>query len=225
MALLAAALVFVAVAPAPLPRVRGRLRHGHFVLTDVVDRVSDLRLYLRRPSDEADVVAQAMELAARALRAGASLLTALEAVSAELPEAGLDEVVNRVRGGLSLSGALEQWVGDVAERQTAAAMLVLGHSSGAAMASSLERAAASLRQRRALRDEIRALTAQTRASATVVALAPAGFAAIVTIVDRDATRVLFTTPVGLVSLAAGLALEGLGVWWMRRLCRGVARWA
>ena len=225
MALLAAALVFVAVAPAPLPRVRGRLRRGHFVLTDVVHRVSDLRLYLRRPSDEADVVAQAMELAARALRAGASLLTALEAVSAELPEAGLDEVVNRVRGGLSLSGALEQWVGDVAERQTAAAMLVLGHSSGAAMASSLERAAASLRQRRALRDEIRALTAQTRASATVVALAPAGFAAIVTIVDRDATRVLFTTPVGLVSLAAGLALEGLGVWWMRRLCWGVARWA
>ena len=225
MALLAAALVFVAVAPAPLPRVRGRLRRGHFVLTDVVHRVSDLRLYLRRPSDEADVVAQAMELAARALRAGASLLTALEAVSAELPEAGLDEVVNRVRGGLSLSGALEQWVGDAAERQTAAAMLVLGHSSGAAMASSLERAAASLRQRRALRDEIRALTAQTRASATVVALAPAGFAAIVTIVDRDATRVLFTTPVGLVSLAAGLALEGLGVWWMRRLCWGVARWA
>ena len=225
MALLAAALVFVAVAPAPLPRVRGRLRRGHFVLTDVVHRVSDLRLYLRRPSDEADVVAQAMELAARALRAGASLLTALEAVSAELPEAGLDEVVNRVRGGLSLSGALEQWVGDAPERQTAAAMLVLGHSSGAAMASSLERAAASLRQRRALRDEIRALTAQTRASATVVALAPAGFAAIVTIVDRDATRVLFTTPVGLVSLAAGLALEGLGVWWMRRLCWGVARWA
>ena len=225
MALLAAVLVFVAVAPAPRPRVRGRLRHHRFLLTEVVHRVSHLRLWMRRPTDEADIVAQAMELAARALRAGASLLTALEAVSAELPEAGLDEVVNRVRGGLSLSGALEQWVGGAAERQTAAAMLALGHSSGAAMAASLERAAASLRQRRALSDEIRALTAQTRASATVVALAPAGFAAVITIVDRDATRVLFTTSVGLVSLAAGLALEGLGVWWMRRLCRGVARWA
>ena len=152
-------------------------------------------------------------------------LTALGTVAQELPESGLGEVVRWVRGGISLSEALDRWVGGIAERQTAAALLVLGHSSGAAMASSLDRAAASLRQRRALGDEIRALTAQTRASAAVVALAPAGFAVVIAVADPEALGVLFTTPVGLVSLAVGLALEGVGLWWMARLCRGVARWA
>ena len=93
------------------------------------------------------------------------------------------------------------------------------------MASSLDRAAASIRQRRALGDEIRALTAQSRASAAVVALAPAGFAVVIAVADREALSVLFTTTIGLVSLAIGVVLEGLGLWWMRRLCRSVARWA
>ncbi len=197
-----------------------------------------------------DDVAQALELAARSLRGGASLLTALGTVSNELPEVGLGDVVRRVEHGMGLKEALDHWVngrvaeartvatrlvrggvraeiGDRgrAERQTAAALLVLGHSSGAAMASSLDRAAASLRQRRTLGDEIRALTAQTRASAAVVALAPAGLAVVIAAVDPQALGVLFTTPIGLVALVTGLVLEGLGLWWMNRLCRGVARWA
>ena len=224
-ALLAAVLVFVAVAPGPFPRARGRLDQRRHPAAALADRVTARWQARAGRTEEADIVAQALELAARALRSGASLLTALDAVATELPEAGLGEVARRVRGGFSLRAALDRWAGTAPPRQAAAAMLVLGHASGAAMASSLDRAAASLRQRRALGDEISALTAQTRASATVVALAPAGFAVIVAGVDPDALTMLFTTPVGLVSLTAGLALEGLGVWWMRRLCRGVARWA
>ena len=225
MVLLAAVLVFVAAAPAPTPWARGRVEARRRFVGSALARAWALALRRVRRSEDVDVTPQALELAARALRAGASLLTALEAVADELPEAELVEVVRRVQGGLSLSEALDRWVGDHGDRRTAAALLVLGHSSGAAMASSLDRAAASLRQRRALGDEIRALTAQTRASGLVVAAAPAGFAAIIAVVDRDALRVLLTTPVGLVSLVAGLALEGLGVWWMGRLSEGVARWA
>ena len=174
---------------------------------------------------QADAIPQALELAARALRSGASVLTALDSVAIELPETGLREVVSRVRRGLSLTEALDGWIGGAPDRQTAAALLLLGHSSGAAMAASLDRAAASLRQRRALGDEIRALTSQTRASGVVVAAAPAGFAVVVTAVDRDALGALVSTPVGLLSLGLGLVLEGLGLWWMGRLCRGVVRWA
>lgn len=175
-------------------------------------------------SRQADALPQALELTARALRSGASVLTALDSAAAELPETGLGHVVHRVRGGLSLSEALDGWVAGVPERQTAAALLVLGHTSGAAMAASLDRAAASLRQRQALDDEIRSLTAQTRTSGVVVAAAPAGFAVIVALVDRDALSGLVTTPVGLMSVGVGLVLEGLGLWWMARLCRSVARW-
>ena len=224
-AVLAAALLFVALAPdLPLTGPRGRTsRRGR------PRRAGPTRLWAavqrwRGRSDQAEAVPQALELTARALRSGASVLTALDGVATELPETGLRAVVNRVRGGLSLSDALDDWVAGAPDRQTAAALLALGHTSGAAMAASLDRAADSLRQRQALDDEIRALTSQTRTSGIVVAAAPAGFAVIVTLVDRDAMTGLVSTPVGLVSLVLGLALEGLGIWWMARLCRGVGRW-
>ena len=223
---LAGVLVLVALMPdLPLARPRGRtpgrVRPRHALPHRLLAAV---RRWTGR-SRRTDAVPQALELAARALRSGASVLTALDSAAAELPETGLRQVVRRVRGGLSLSEALDDWVGGVSERQTAAALLVLGHTSGAAMAASLDRAAASLRQREALDDEIRALTAQTRTSGVVVAAAPAGFAVIVTFIDRDALSGLLSTPLGLMSLGLGLVLEGLGLWWMARLCRSVGRWA
>lgn len=225
-AVLAAVLLFIALAPdlqqaGPRGRTprRGRPRGvGSTRLWTAAQR------WRGRP-DQADAIPQALELTARALRSGASVLTALDGVAAELPETGLRAVVSRVRGGLSLADALDDWVADTPDRRTAAALLVLGHTSGAAMAASLDRAAASLRQRQALGDEIRALTSQTRTSGMVVAAAPAGFAVVVTLVDTGAMGGLLATPVGLASLVVGLALEGLGLWWMARLSRGVGRWA
>lgn len=225
-AVLTAVLVFVALIPDPtLARPRGRMLRRTWSRRAVPPGLLAALRRWTQPTRQADAVPQALELTARALRSGASVLTALESAAAELPETGLRHVVRRVRGGLSLSEALDDWVAGASARQTAAALLVLGHTSGAAMAASLDRAAASLRQRQALDDEIRALTAQTRTSGVVVAAAPAGFAVIVTLIDRGALSGLVSTPAGLVSLALGLVLEGLGLWWMARLCRSVARWA
>lgn len=225
-AALVAVLLFVAMAPTPTVIRRGGRPEGDrsAQTADTARSWAWLQRWSSRKGSP-EVIPQALELIARALRAGASLRTAIDTVAAELPETGLSWVVDRAQSGVSLSDALDRWAEGDTDRQTAAALLVLGHSSGAAMASSLDRAAASIRQRQALSDEIRALTAQTRASGIVVAVAPAGFAAIIALVDRDAVRVLLTTPIGLVSLAVGLTLECLGVWWMSRLSSGVSTWA
>ena len=221
-----AVLVFVALSPTPLwLGARGRSRRLRRPPEVAGSRLLALPRRWRKRSGQDDAIAQALELSARALRSGASVLTALDTVATEIPETGWREVVGRVRRGLSLTDALDVWVGGLPERQTAAALLVLGHRSGAAMAASLDRAAASLRQRQALGDEIRALTSQTRASGAVVAAAPAGFAAVVAVADPGALGALLATPIGLLSLVVGLVLEGLGIWWMGRLCRGVVRWA
>ena len=225
-ALLAAVLLFAALAPAPLRLgTRGRSGRLGWLAGGTASRLSALSGPWRQRHGRNDAIPQALELTARALRSGASVLTALDTVATEIPETGWREVVGRVRGGLSLTEALDGWVQDLPERQTAAALLVLGHQSGAAMAASLDRAAASLRQRRALGDEIGALTSQTRTSGMVVAAAPAGFAAVVAVADPGALGALVATPFGLLSLMAGLVLEGLGVWWMARLSRAVMRWA
>lgn len=220
---LAAVLVFVALAPAPRrPGTRGRAKR-RLGPGPIGSGLAALIERWRHRRD--DSLPQALELTARALRSGASVLTALDTVATEMPETGWTEVVGRVRGGLDLTEALDGWADGRSERQTAAALLVLGHRSGAAMAASLDRAAASLRQRSALGDEIRALTSQTRVSGMVVAVAPAGFTAVIAVADPGALGTLVATPIGLLSLMAGLVLEGLGVWWMGRLSRGVVRWA
>ena len=225
-AVLAAVLVFVALSPTPLwLGARGRSGRLRWLPEVAGSRLSALSRRWRMRFGQDDAIPQALELSARALRSGASVLTALDTVATEIPETGWREVVGRVRRGLSLTDALDVWVGGLPERQTAAALLVLGHRSGAAMAASLDRAAASLRQRQALGDEIRALTSQTRTSGQVVAAAPAGFAAVIAVADPGAMGALLATPVGLLSLVVGLVLEGLGIWWMGRLCRGVVRWA
>ncbi len=219
---MAAVLVFFALLPASPRSIRQRLIPG--APEPRVLPPGWLAVTGRRRPPEIETVAQLLELTARALRGGASLLTALGGVAAELPESELGPAIESAYAGMRLNACLDRWSEGSPERQRAAAVLVLGYSSGAAMASSLDRAAATLRQRQGIGDEIRALTAQTRLSTLVVALAPAGFAAVVTAVDRDALRAVFTTRVGLVSLVAGLALEALGVWWMRRLSSSVARW-
>ena len=228
MVVIAAGLVFVAVAwSRPPPRGRSARPAGPVgALTEAWARI---RTQLS-PDDHAIVVAEMLELVARALRGGASLPVALKTVSAELPEADLAPVLRRIAGGLSVTEALDRWALDATDsgartaRQTAVALLMLGHGSGAAMAASLDRAAASIHQRRAWRDEIRALTAQTRASGLLVALAPAAFGLVVALVDSEALAVLVTTPIGWLSLSVGLGLEALGVWWMTRLTRGVSAW-
>ena len=224
--MLAAVLVLVALSPElVLTRPRGRrARAGRLPGAGAAPLAGLAARWLGR-SEQADAIPSALELTARALRSGASVLGALDRAATELPETGLGQVVQRVRSGLSLAEALDGWVDGQRDRQTAAALLALGHSTGAAMAASLDRAAASLRQRRALGDEVRALTSQTRASGLVVAAAPAGFALIVAAVDHNALRALVSTPVGVMSLVAGLVLEVLGIWWMGRLCRGVVEWA
>ena len=160
-----------------------------------------------------------LELTARSMRAGLSMRASLVRSAEAVPAAGLGPALARADTGASLSEALDGWSAGIEhpDADLTAAVLLLGDASGAAIASQLDQTAARLRQRAALADEIRALTAQTRASATVVALAPLAFAAVVATADDRLIASTFGTTVGRVSVGVGLVLEVLGVWWMRRL--------
>jgi tight adherence protein B len=162
-----------------------------------------------------------LELAARSRRAGLALLPSLAAASESLPEVELAPALARISAGSSLTAALEDWARSRAhpDADLVVAVLLLGDASGAAVSARLDRTAATLRHRATLADEVRALTAQTRASATVAALAPIGFAVVVGATDGRFFEEAIGSSIGRLSVGAGLVLDGLGVWWMRRLTR------
>ena len=130
-------------------------------------------------------------------------------------------VRSRTRLGLDLVDALSRWA---AERPLdgfaeAAGALAVATTTGGRAATAITGLAASLRDRLATVAEARALSAQARASAVVVGVAPLAYLVFAAIVDPASVTVLVGTTFGRLCLVAGLTLDGLAALWMRRLLR------
>ena len=168
----------------------------------------------------------ALEAMARALRSGGSMRQAVEEAAVATPEP-LAAELRLVSAQAARGGPLATALQGLGERQPlpgvrlAVAALCLGVETGGAQARAVDGVASTLRDRLGVTAEVRALSAQARLSAVIIGLAPVGFGAFAAATDpRTATFVFHTVP-GLLLLAVGLALDGLGWLWMRRLSRVV----
>ena len=166
----------------------------------------------------------AVEAVAAALRSGASLRQALaEAAGATKGAVGADLalVVAAVNRGATVVNALEGWAARRPRRgvHLVVAALCVGAEAGGARAQAVDGVAATLRFRLAADAEARALGTQARASAAVIASAPVAFCVLAAVSEPRASSFLFRTPVGLLFLSGGLALDATGALWMGRLTR------
>ena len=165
----------------------------------------------------------ALERIAGGLRSGLSLRDAVAGAGDGIPgPVGRDLAALGERAARSgLVSALDRWRTErpLGAVSLAGAALAIAAEVGGERARAIDAVATTLRQRSALAAEVRALSAQARASATVIALAPIAFAAVSATLDGRAVRFLFRTPLGVAVLSAGLFLDGVGAWWMARLCR------
>ena len=165
----------------------------------------------------------ALERIAGGLRSGLSLRDAVAGAGDGIPgPVGRDLAALGERAARSgLVSALDRWRTErpLGAVSLAGAALAIAAEVGGERARAIDAVATTLRQRSALAAEVRALSAQARASATVIALAPIAFAAVSATLDGRAVRFLFQTPLGVAVLSAGLFLDGVGAWWMARLCR------
>ena len=180
----------------------------------------------RRRRDDRAALPLALELLARELRAGATVPHAVRAVAAdEACGRSLVSVVERIERGGRVIDELDRWAAasPSPDAHLARAVLQLGFTTGAALADSLDRVGATMRDRLELDDELRALTAQSRASATVLAVAPAAFLLVLGLTAPELVAPLVTTRLGWICLLAGIGLDAVGFWWMRRLVAGVDR--
>ena len=171
-----------------------------------------------------DSLPDALEAMARSLRSGASLHQAVgEAAAATQGTLGADlgSVAHEASHGRALTAALDQWAvhRPLPGVRLATSALGLGAETGGAQARALDGVAATLRSRRAVGREVRALSSQARMSGVVITLAPLGFSALAAATDERTASFLLATPLGLFCLASGLALDGAAALWMQRLSR------
>jgi tight adherence protein B len=181
----------------------------------------------QRPAQVSAQVPEFLDAVARSLRAGRSLVGAVGATIDELREplaAEVRAVWLRVEAGVPLPDALR----GLASRgratdalPTAAAALLIAREAGGPQAMVLDGLAASLRARQAARRELRALTMPVRASASLIAVAPVVAFVVMVTLDRHTASRAFASSAGRIAAVAGGVLDVVGLWWIRRLIRGV----
>ncbi|UOE22169.1 type II secretion system F family protein [Thermobifida halotolerans] len=182
-------------------RMRGRRLHG------CVDVCRTMVAELRCGSTPAAALATAV-------RDTDPLLAAELADVAALTEAGHDPApalrsAARLPGASGLAGLAVCW-------RVAA-------SSGAGLAAVVERLAEGLTQEEALLRELDAQLAGPRATAALLAGLPVLGLLMAGALGGAPLSFLLTTPLGVGCLAAGTALDALGLWWIRRMVDRVAR--
>lgn len=225
-----AVLVLAGIRPMPAPRRPGAPGAGRSSGTtarawaaDALERARPRRRQRHRDAQ----LPEALDRLASALRAGVAIGPALGDVASQLEDplhGELQPVGQAVRRGDSVAVALQRWAdapAASADVRLVVAALSLGAIAGGEVARAVDRVAATLRERRELQAEVRALATQARASAGVLAIAPIAFAALVTTIEPQAGAFLVTSSVGVACLLFGLALEAVGIAWMARITRSV----
>jgi tight adherence protein B len=168
-----------------------------------------------------DQLPETVSLLASTVRAGHSLLQGLEQVAKESlePTRGAFETVVREIGlGASQDEAIERlgqrFSSD--DMSLIVASINVHQQTGGSLAHILDDISATLRERVRIEGDIRALTAQQRYSAYVLALLPVAVAAALFLISRDYIQLLFE---GTLRIAAALAavLIVAGFFTMRRM--------
>lgn len=170
-----------------------------------------------RTATDLDVAAWCDDVA-RAIRTGASLTSAVrDCVEHPAVATVTDPIVARLSRGQSLSTALRATPAD-SGTAVGLALTVLRSCAevGGPAASPLERVAATLRDRNAIRQEQHSQSAQAQMSARVMTLVPIGMLALLATTDPN-VRDAVATSAGLAAVVSGAVLNVAGWWWMQRI--------
>lgn len=164
----------------------------------------------------------ALDLVGNSLRAGLSLVQALEVVSQEAPAPIRLEFLAAVRDcrlGLAPEEALEKMLKRWPHADLELFVVAAGVSlrTGGNLAEVTARLVETVRERFRLKGRIAALTAQGKLSGWVVGLLPVALLAILAVLDPPLISNFVSHPLGWVILAVSAALEVAGAFFIRQV--------
>lgn len=175
----------------------------------------------RRKKFDAQLV-DAITIVAGAMKAGMSLLQAMEQVTREMGPPIRQEFAHALqenRVGKPIIQALRDMKNRIHSEDLSITVDAIGiaQETGGVLSDVLVKIAETIRGRNRIRTRIGTMTAQGRLQGIVMSLLPWGLAGILFMLDRDLIRPMFTTTPGQVMLGAIGALELVGWLVIRRL--------
>lgn len=176
-----------------------------------------LRSHLKRRLRNAEEqLVDFLTLSANAMRAGNSLLQALDLAGKEMPDpigAELKRTLREVNLGLSADEALQRLVVRIpsADLDLVVTAVLIQRQVGGDLAGILDNIASTIRERQHMKAQVRTLTAQGRLSGIVIAGLPVVLLLVMRLMSPDYVRLLWTEPLGLALLGAGVVSQILGM--------------
>lgn len=163
-----------------------------------------------------------LTLMATSLRAGYSLLQAVEAVASEAQDPTAREfgrAMAEARLGRSVSDSLAG-IADRTQSQDfewAVMAIEIQREVGGNLAEVLSTVANTMLQRNRLRGEIKALTAEGRLSAIILGALPFVMFGFLYATNKEYLEPLLTNSFGQIAIGVGLILIAAGIWWLKKI--------
>ncbi len=165
-----------------------------------------------------------LNLLSTSLRAGYSIMQAIEAAAQEAPEPSRREF-GRAMAEMRLGRPMIDALGDIAIRMESkdfewtVLAISIQREVGGNLAEVLQTTAETILHRNRFRREVKALTAEGRFSMWIMAGLPVVVFLGISILNPGYAEPLYTTVAGYVMMGAGVMLMGVGIFWMNRIVK------
>lgn len=186
---------------------------GHFVLKYLTGK-------RRQKFDEQ--LGDTLQLLSGGLRAGHSILRAIDAAATE-SAAPTSEEMRRVVTETSLGRDLLTSLNDIAERMEnedfvwIAQAIQINREVGGNLAEVLDQVGETIRERSEIKGQIRALAAEGKFSAYILVAMPFGIVGMLLVVNPKYMSLLFTDPLGWILIGVSVVMMVLGSLWLRKI--------
>jgi tight adherence protein B len=180
------------------------------------------RMVSRRIRKFTSNFAEAIDLIVRGVRTGMTVSECLSIVGREMPDpigAEFRMVTEGLSVGLTLEDVMNRFTGRVPSNEARffSIVLVTQQTTGGNLAETLAKLAGILRDRKRMRDKIRALSSEAKSSAGIIGSLPFAVGGILTFIAPDYIAILFTTSAGNWLVFAGFCVMGTGIMVMRKM--------
>lgn len=180
----------------------------------------------RRVRQFEDALAHAIDMMARALRAGHSISSAFDLVAQGAPEPAKSEfaeVFRQQNFGIPIRDALLQMLDRVPSQDLRVMVtgVIVQRETGGNLIEILERTVFVIRERQRIRGEIRTQTAQGRLTGWILTLLPVAMLLLINLMDPGYSKGLINDPTGQKLMYAGIIMIGLGGFFINRIINSI----